>query len=247
MKNSIKTLSVILILSGLVLSVNGQVFKASSKSPEAQALLQKANMHLSNIEFEIAYDLLLKSVKLDPDFTFALQQLGRLSYGEVQKSYFAKAKQSAANKSEGEKLFVSLIDAKDASARDVIWEKLAMMYPDDKDIQLTNVVRGTDTAMILNNLLAYVKKFPSEASAYNMLGYTYLLYKKEPATAKTYFEKYIQLYPTGYNPYDSMGEFYFITGDFGKSKEFYTKSLEHYPFSYSSRQKLEEIDKMSKE
>ena len=27
------------------------------------------------------------------------------------------------------------------------------------------------------------------------------------------FEEYIELYPNGYNPYDSMGEFYYNEGD----------------------------------
>ena len=42
------------------------------------------------------------------------------------------------------------------------------------------------------------------------MAYLILQVKKDTATAKPYFEKYIAMYPDGCNPYDSMGEFYLI-------------------------------------
>jgi hypothetical protein len=39
-----------------------------------------------------------------------------------------------------------------------------------------------------------------------------------------------------------MGEFYYRIGDMENSKKYYTKSLEHYPFCYTSRMKMEEFN-----
>ena len=36
---------------------------------------------------------------------------------------------------------------------------------------------------------------------------------RDKEKAKSLFEEYIELYPNGYNPYDSMGEFYYNEGD----------------------------------
>ena len=69
----------------------------------------------------------------------------------------------------------------------------------------------------------------------------YLQVKKDNATAKQHFEKYIELYPTGCNPYDSFGEFYFITGDMDNAEKYYQLALEKYPFNTSSIEKLKEI------
>jgi TolA-binding protein len=100
-----------------------------------------------------------------------------------------------------------------------------------------------DSIQVFNTTMEYLQKYPSSPEAINNLAYMYLNDKKDTATAKTYFEKYIEVYPDGYNPYDSMGEFYYITGDMANSKIYYTKSLEHYPFCYTSRQKMEELSK----
>ena len=46
--------------------------------------------------------------------------------------------------------------------------------------------------------------------------------------AKSLFEEYIELYPNGYNPYDSMGEFYYNEGDLENAKLYYSKAVEKY-------------------
>ena len=60
--------------------------------------------------------------------------------------------------------------------------------------------------------------------------------------AKQNFEKYISLYPNGSNPYDSMGEFYLITGDTANARKYYNMSLEKYPFSNSSVNAIQKMN-----
>ena len=88
---------------------------------------------------------------------------------------------------------------------------------------------------------AYNEQYPEEPAMYNMLGYYYMLDKKDNVKAKECFEKYIQLYPEGANPYDSMGEFYMTTGDQANAEKYYTMALEKYPFMVSSVQAIEKI------
>jgi len=59
------------------------------------------------------------------------------------------------------------------------------------------------------------------------------------------FEEYISLYPNGYNPYDSMGEFYFLQKDYENTKIYYNKALDAYPAANSAFQKMQEINSLS--
>ena len=236
------------IFSGTVIcllfygTVSAQQFKWETKSSEARTLAKQGMMHMVNIEREVAYENFQEALKLDPDFTAAQVVLGVLSYGETQKMMAQKAKQSSANKSAGEKLFVTLLDAREPAQRHEVWKKLLAMYPEEPFVEFSTHSSNPDSTQALAGMLDYVKKYPAQPEGYNVLGYLYLALK-DNSKAKSYFEKYIQTYPNGYNPYDSMGEFYFLTGDMANSKKFYTKSLERYPFCYSSLRKMEDLKK----
>jgi pentatricopeptide repeat protein len=80
---------------------------------------------------------------------------------------------------------------------------------------------------------------------YNTIAYYYMT-AKNMEKAKECFEKYIELYPEGYNPYDSMGEYYMNSGDMSNSKKYYTMAVEKYPFSSSSVEALKKINDSSK-
>ena len=224
------------------LAVPAQEFKWETKSDEARGLAKQGMKHLVNVELEMAYDKFQEALELDPDFTAAQVCIGVLSFGAKKAEWAAKAKQSSANKSAGEKLFASLLEAKDDRGRHEIWKKLVAMYPKEPFVEFSLHSSDPDSVRSRNSLLAFTKKYPDRPEAYNILGYLYLN-MKDQATARTYFEKYIQLYPDGYNPYDSMGEFYFLTGDMENSRKFYTMALERYPFCVSSLRKMEELKK----
>ncbi|MDB5200496.1 MAG: tetratricopeptide repeat protein [Chitinophagaceae bacterium] len=215
----------------------------TSSSKEAKELAQTGAGRLMNAEFALAYQDFLAAVKLDPDFTVALTFLSNLTTGATQKSYAQRALKSSANKTEGEKLFASIADEKNTrESRREIWSKLHTMFPDGSMIGHFYVVTRATPDEQFAAAQDYIKKFPNAAAMYNNLAYYYLNEKKDNVKAKENFEKYISLYPEGYNPYDSMGEFYLLTGDMENSKKYYSLSLEKYPFNESSITALQKME-----
>ena len=79
------------------------------------------------------------------------------------------------------------------------------------------------------------------APATNLLGYFYYnIGDKEKS--KSLFEEYLELYPNGYNSYDSMGEFYYNEGDFESAKDYYGKAVENFFAASSANGKLRELN-----
>ncbi len=215
----------------------------TTKSEEARKLAGQGADHMMNIEFAQAYNYFQASLKLDPNFTIPLVFMTNLTNGEVQKSYAMRALKSTAGKTEGEKLFATLVE-KDATAetRRAIWEKLYKMFPDGGMIGTYYVFTRATPDEQFSAAEEYIKKFPTKPWMYNIIAYYYLNQKKDNVKAKEYFEKYISMYPDGCNPYDSMGEYYFNIGDMENSERYYNMSLEKYPFNISSIDKLKEIN-----
>ena len=56
-------------------------------------------------------------------------------------------------------------------------------------------------------------------------------------------EKYLEMYPDGYNALDSRAEFYLIGGDTTNAIEYYKKTVEKFPFAISARNALRRLDK----
>jgi tetratricopeptide (TPR) repeat protein len=219
----------------------------TTKSKDADELAKKGADYFMNIEHPQAYDCFIKALKLDPNFTIPLVFMSIMTTGETRKAYAEKAQQSAANKTEGEKLFASLADAKSTEeSRRATWAKLHEMFPDGSMIGTGYVNSRATPDEQIAAAQEYLKKFPDKPWMHNTLGYLYLNEKKDNDMARQHFEKYIELYPEGYNPYDSMGEFYMLTGDPANAEKYYTKSLEKYPFANSSIVALEKIKEEKK-
>jgi tetratricopeptide (TPR) repeat protein len=235
-------LTFILLLVAVTSIAQKKTMTWTTKSEKAKELATVGVTHMLNIEFQQAYDHFKSALSLDPDFTIALVFMTNLTTGNTQKEYAQKALKSAANKTEGEKLFASIVnpDRKPGDNR-AVWTKLHEMFPDGGMLGAYYVISRETPEEQFSAAEDYIKKFPDNASMYNLVGYYYLSIKKDTAGAKKYFEKYVELYPDGSNPYDSMGEFYFITGDLANSEKYYNIALEKYPFVTSSIDKLKEI------
>lgn len=218
----------------------------TTPSKEAKEFAQKGAVHMMNIEMAQAYQKFERALEHDPDFTVVLACMANLSTGEAKKKYAERAFASAKNKTAGEQLFVKLVTAENKPAdNQKIWADLHEMFPDGGFIGFYYVLTRPTPAEQLIAAEEYLKQFPDTAPIHNILGYLYLQEKKDNATAKKHFEKYVELYPTGCNPYDSFGEYYFITGDMDNAEKYYRLALEKYPFNTSSIEKLNEI-KMAK-
>jgi tetratricopeptide (TPR) repeat protein len=213
----------------------------TTKSKQAKQFTAMGLFHLMNVEREAAYNELLQAEKADPKLTIALVLLSNLSNGAMKKEFAKKAMESATNKTESEKLVASLVDEKSTpEIRRETWAKLKSLNPNDPVIGHFYVTSRTADDR-LAAALEYNEKYPEQAAMYNLIGYYYMLDKKDYGKAKTYFEKYIQLYPEGYNPYDSMGEYYLTTGDMENAEKYYNMSLEKFPFNSSSLTALSKI------
>jgi tetratricopeptide (TPR) repeat protein len=244
MKKLIRTLFITSLVTGFItLTSNAQEIIWTSKSKDAKEWAKKGFVHYQNLENEVAYEDFTKALDKDPNFTMVQFMMSRLSVGDTRKMYSDQAKNSVANKSEAEKMIITLVDAKSLDEAHGIWTSLHNKFPGDAMSYYYYIITMSDTTKVFDALTEYLQKYPSNPEGINNIAYLYLLDKKDTATAKKYFEKYIEVYPDGYNPYDSMGEFYYRIGDMANSKIYYTKSLEHYPFCYTSKQKLEELNK----
>ena len=198
---------------------------------------------MMNIEFAQAYVNFQRALELDPDFTNVLTMMAFLSKGEEKKKFAERAVASAKNKTAGEQLFVKLANqGNKPEDNQKIWAELHTMFPDGGFIGFYYTLTRPTPAEQFTDAEEHLKQFPESAPIHNILGYMYMQEKKDTATAKTYFEKYIKLYPEGTNPYDSYGEFCFLTGDMDNAEKYYSIALEKYPFNSSSLEKMREIN-----
>jgi Tfp pilus assembly protein PilF len=219
----------------------------TTKSAQARELAGKAADHYMNAEHEEAYKQFSNALKLDPEFTIALAYMANLTKGEVKKTYVQKTLKSAANKTEGEKLFASLVEPGiDAAKRRDIVAQLRLLYPDGAMINTMYVNTRETPEERFEAAQEFLKRFPDKAWIHNSLGYMYLLDKKDNDMSKKHFEKYIEMYPQGYNPYDSMGEYYLTIGDNENAEKYYTLALEKAPFNHSSLAAMEKINEAKK-
>jgi tetratricopeptide (TPR) repeat protein len=241
------TLMCALVVAGLSALTQNKTMTWTTTSDKSRDLAFEGSTYMRNSEPAQAYEKFKEALDLDPDFTVVLTLMSFITTGETGKDYRARALKSAANKTEGEKLFASVAvrDTTGKTFRDA-FTKLHDLFPDGSMIGLYYVFSRATPAEQYTAALDYLKKFPEEPAIYNTLGYMTMQIKKDTAAAKKYFESYIKLYPQGCNPYDSMGEFYFNTGDMANAEKYYNMALEKYPFNISSIDKLKEISDKKK-
>jgi tetratricopeptide (TPR) repeat protein len=84
-------------------------------------------------------------------------------------------------------------------------------------------LKDADAAII--SIKRAIRECPDYPLAYNMLGYAYLDLDQYDDAEKA-FDKYIELAPTLANPYDSKGDYFMATGQFGKAYDSYMKAIE---------------------
>ncbi len=219
----------------------------SAKSEAANAHARTALHHMLNIELPQAYAEFSEALKIDPGFTMAQAFMSNLSYGAQKKKFADAALKSSEQKTEGEKLFVKLLDEENRPGEHAaIWSKLFAMYPNERMVNSYYVYTRETPEERFEAAREMLKKYPDAGWMYNILGYYYMNDKKDMENAKASFDKYIAYYPDGYNPYDSMGEFYLVTGDTANAEKYYSMALEKYPFSNSAREALDGINARKK-
>ena len=185
---------------------------------------------------------------------------------EKQQMHISKAKELVENKNDTSKLFVSLLDLDKGGswplvtqgAHDV-WKSMRDVEPKGKLIHYyyAFTIPGMENKIQeMETLLAELKDGVGDSESIavsgdhsfmiapiiNTLGYFYYDIGNK-VEAKNLFEEYLNLYPNGYNSYDSMGEFYYNEGDMENALIYYKKAKEVYPAATSANLMIEEISK----
>jgi tetratricopeptide (TPR) repeat protein len=228
-----------------------QKMPVTTSSKQALGFYNDALKYFDNVNLKNGYDLLVKSLKEDPDFFMANYQMSLYYSWEGDLANFGKfagiAGNCKAELSEAEELLKSaLIRLKKDPNTDVtdVGRKLVEMYPQDINAY-NNLIYFQSFINDINGELETINKAlkiaENQASLYNQLGYVYMSLKQNDK-AEVAFDKYIELDPKNPNVYDSKGDYYLNTGDFKKAYESYMKAYSmDTAFSYEKARKAKQL------
>ena len=215
----------------------------------ANYLAMKGIGYLENVEREKAYVIFEEAVQLDSSLFACHTALAMLSRGEKRDYHKMMAKKYVEGKNETSRLFVSLLDIeRDSTAAEkwaAVWAKMHEIS-DGPFIHFRYATSRSDTTEVLQELdklearLSELKM--NTGHIHNIRGYI-MSYQGDIMGGANEIEKYMELYPEGYNPLDSRAEFYLIAGDTATAIEYYKKAVNKFPFATSARNSLEALTK----
>tara|TARA_B100001765_G_scaffold4879_1_gene2910 strand:- start:19 stop:804 length:786 start_codon:yes stop_codon:yes gene_type:complete len=256
-----KLIPAILVVTVLTISCNntsdstdGKYIQWSGENEVANAMVGKGIFHFLNIEREKAYSFFAGSLEVDSTLFASHVVLAWLTpNGEADEMYKSKARELVKGKNENSNLMVSLLDinlpaGKERRAkRHEIWSKMHEIEPDGRFIHYYYAITKPTSQERIDELEVLLDNNKDSGSWYahilNMLGYLHYG-EDEKASAKSYFDKYLEAYPEGYNPPDSMGEFYFNEKEYETALKYYENALDKYPFSVPATNKVKEINEL---
>ncbi len=223
------------LILGLLTSLNAQDFHLplSTQSETAKRAYQAASYLGSNIRFDAARVEIKKAIEADPDFFMAyVYDYQVLARDEQKPAVLDKALAiDPSNFTEAEKIMRRQMQAWKTDPKAKIAEamkELTTAYPNTPEAYEWAYLHALFTDGDKDAGLEYAKKLialsPDFGPVYNGVGYIYMG-KKEMDKAKAAFEKYIELAPAEANAYDSMGEYYDISGDYAKAAEYYNRAV----------------------
>ncbi|MDP7058854.1 MAG: tetratricopeptide repeat protein [Candidatus Marinimicrobia bacterium] len=235
-------------------STDGKYIQWSGENEVANAMVRKGVRHFNNAELEQAYSYFAGSLEVDSTLFASHVVLAWLTPdGEADEMHKSKARELVKGKNENSNLMVSLLDInlpageERRAKRHEIWSKMHEIEPDGKFIHFFYARTMPTARKRINEMEVLLEENKETGRAYshilNVLGYLHYA-EDEKAIAKSYFDKYLEAYPEGYNPPDSMGEFYFNEKEYETALKYYEKALDKYPFSVSATNKVKEINEL---
>ena len=256
-----KIIPAFLFLTILTISCNktsdatdGKYIQWSGENEVANAMVGKGIFHFLNIEREKAYSFFAGSLEVDSTLFASHVVLAWLTpNGEADEMHKSKARELVKGKNENSNLMVSLLDInlpageERRAKRHEIWSKMHEIEPDGRFIHYYYAITKPTSQERIDELEVLLDNNKNSGSWYahilNMLGYLHYG-EDEKASAKSYFDKYLEAYPEGYNPPDSMGEFYFNEKEYETALKYYENALDKYPFSVPATNKVKEINEL---
>ena len=200
--------------------------------------------HFMNAEQEKAYAFFEAAIAYDPSMFAPHVCLAEMSLdgSEKQKYHINEAKKNVANNNETSKLFVSILDQVpdgywgyfDSSNAHMLWKKMHELGPRGNFIQQFYVHTMKNNNESINTINKFIDLAKANNDPYenllNLLGYK-LMATGDMEGAKKAFSEYIEVYPNGYNAYDSMGEYYLKNEIMDDAESMYKKAIENYTFA----------------
>ena len=235
-------------------ATDGKYIQWSGENEVANAMVGKGIFHFLNIEREKAYSFFAGSLEVDSTLFASHVVLAWLTpNGEADEMHKSKARELVKGKNENSNLMVSLLDInlpageERRAKRHEIWSKMHEIEPDGRFIHYYYAITKPTSQERIDELEVLLDNNKNSGSWYahilNMLGYLHYG-EDEKASAKSYFDKYLEAYPEGYNPPDSMGEFYFNEKEYETALKYYENALDKYPFSVPATNKVKEINEL---
>ena len=212
------------------------ITKVTTGSMDAYQLFLKGQEDFERYYFDDARVSFEKAVEMDPSFAMAYYYLAR-TYGSVADAPKAAAamdqfkKLTQANPGKGkEALWLAALTAtleKDPDAYARRMEEIIKADPSDKRAHAElgafyrNMKKLPEAVAELEKALAVDPKF---GYAQNLLAYTFAELGDKDKAIKT-FDLYAAAHPGEANPLDSMGDLYFLTGEYDKARAKYQQAL----------------------
>ena len=233
----------------------GKYIEWGSDNEIANTMVQMGLSHYLNVENEKALTYLHGALEIDSTLFGPHVLLAWMTpEGEVREMHQKKARELVKGKNENSNLLVSFFDVLPGDdlreRRHKVWSKMHEIEPDGGFIHYyyaltkpTVEERIAELEVLLENRKKSDRRY---IHIINNLGYLYYAADNK-SKAKSYFDQYVEEYPNGYNPQDSMGEYYFMEEDYETSLAHYQKSVDLFPGSTSGIDKIKEISKLKAE
>jgi len=212
------------------------VTEVTTSSMEAYDYYIQGRTENEKFQFEKSRQSLEKAIELDPNFAMAFFWLtlvyDKLGDAKARDEAIQKAKLNADNATDREKLLIdgayAIFVENDMDKWGNTLKIYSQKFPKEKQghywLGVYFYVNNNFEKAIecLNRALALD---PNYGEALNQIAYTHIDLENNPKAIE-YFEKYSVVSPGDPNPYDSMGEVYFIMGRLDESIAKYKKALE---------------------
>jgi len=219
----------------IILSSCGKKSEWTTKSDEALDFYLKGREAHVSFNSGKALDLYKKSFQADTSFAVVALFLADIYFDDGNKDsakyFIEKSHQLVTKASRYEKLIINSTYAKfmgNGEKAKLMEDSLMTEYADRLDVKAMiarKAFANADYDLCREKYFEIIEEYPEYAMAYNMIGYSYAMqgYYRD---AQMYFKKYVETAPNILNPYDSMAEFYMITGKYHETIDFLGKLVD---------------------
>lgn len=202
---------------------------------------------MTNIEFDKSIAMFQSALHEDSTLFGPHVALANMGSAAHRQMHIDKAKELVEGKNEMSRLFVSSLDIgqDDSKAIAALWTKMYNLNSEAGLVHFYYAMTMENPAEGMAELTKLAAKNEendkNNAAIHNILGYM-TMGAGDMEAAKMHFEAYIKEYSGGYNPYDSMGDFYYTSGDMDKALENYRIAVQNYPGARNATNRIEAIE-----